>query len=265
MDQNAKVESPGPARDLPLHEVITLKPRTANLALVVCVWNEGDRLAEQLERTRPYLDLVDVIISDRPSTDGSTRLERLEHAGISSYISLTRSSGLSASLRVALAHAMDQGYAGALMMDGNNKDDVDRLPAFVDAIRSGADFVQGSRYLRGAEAVRTPWIREVLIRRVHVPLFSLMSGYRFTDTTNGFRAFSRSFLLDARAGAFRHAFNEYELPYYLAWSACRRGFRVREIPASRVYPVGPAPTKIRGLSRHWQMLKPLVMLLLRRY
>lgn len=65
---------------------------------------------------------------------------------------------------------------------------------------------------------------------------------------------------------FRDVFKCYELVYYLAWAACDRGYDVREVPVTRAYPAhGPTPTKIRSVRRYFDMVKPLVMLALRRY
>jgi dolichol-phosphate mannosyltransferase len=252
-------------RELPQAISVAFKPRTADVAVVICVWNEGDRLRNQLRRMSPYLGLVDIIISDRPSNDGSTDRSTLRTAGVTASVELKEAGGFSASLRAGLGLALDEGYGGVLMMDGNDKDDVGRIPEFIHALASGVDYAQGSRYIGEARGVRTPRMRDFLIRRVHVPLFSLLAGHRFTDTTNGMRGFSASFLCDPRVRPFRHRFGAYELPYYLGWAACRYGFRVAEIPASRVYPPGRTPTKIRGVERNWQMLKPLVDLALRRY
>jgi len=84
----------------------------------------------------------------------------------------------------------------------------------------------------------------------------LGAGIRYTDTTNGFRAFSRRFLLDARVRPFRGIFDTYNLHYYLAVRAPRLGFRVCEIPVARRYPTtGPTPSKISGWSAKLHILK----------
>jgi len=53
------------------------------------------------------------------------------------------------------------------------------------------------------------------VRILHAPLVSLASRFRYTDTTNGFRGYSRRFLEDPRVAAFRDVFPGYELHYYL--------------------------------------------------
>jgi len=71
---------------------------------------------------------------------------------------------------------------------------------------------------------------------IHAPLISLASGKRHTDTTNGFRAYSRRLLEDPRVAPLRDLFTTYELHYYLAIRVARLGLRVCEIPVARRYP-----------------------------
>jgi dolichol-phosphate mannosyltransferase len=242
------------------------RPRSTRYAVVIPVWNEGEKLLGQLARMREQAGICDIVIADAPSSDGSTDPARLAELGVHALVALAEPGGQSSSLRTGFAYALRGGYDGIIEMDGNGKDDPEALPRFVAELEAGAGFVQGSRYLPGGRAVNTPPLRQFLIRRIHAPLFSLLAGHAFTDTTNGFRAYARSFLCDDRVRAFRSTFRDYELVYYLAWIACRGGFRVREIPVTRAYPAhGPTPTKIRGLRRYGDMLKPLLMLALRRY
>ena len=102
-------------------------------------------------------------------------------------------------------------------------------------------------------------IRLIAIRWVHAPLISLSAGQKFTDTTNGFKAYSRKFLLDPRVQPFRDIFTTYELHYYMEVRAARLGLRLLEIPVERRYPAGEAvPTKIKGVHGPALMLKILL-------
>jgi hypothetical protein len=151
-------------------------------------------------------------------------------------------------------------------MDGNNKDDPAALGRFVAALEAGVDHVQGSRFVPGGRAVRTPLGRWLGIRLLHAPLIRAASGFPYTDTTNGFRAYSRALLLDPRVLPFRACFDGYELHYYLAIRAARLGFRVAEVPVTRAYPAGvKTPTKIHGLRGNWLVLRTLLAACLHRY
>jgi hypothetical protein len=100
----------------------------------------------------------------------------------------------------------------------------------------------------GGIAENTPLDRELAVRFVHAPLINAAARFRYTDTTNGFRGYSRALLLDPRVRPFRRVFATYNLHYYLAIRAARLKFRVAEIPVARRYPAaGPPPSKIGGL------------------
>lgn len=255
-----------PQWQIPANEVVVLRPGRTRYAAIVPVWNEGERFERQLREMLPYSGLADIIVADAPSTDGSTEPSKMAAANVRAIVSLAERGRLSSALRATIAYAMTQGYEGIILIDGNGKDDPAGIAHFVRELDDGGDYIQGSRYLPGGRAIHTPRMRSFLIRFVHVPLFSLLCGRRFTDTTIGFRAFSRRFLLDPRVRPFRNAFRHYEIYFYLAWAACHYGFDVRHVPVTRAYPAtGPVPTKISTIRGNWQMLKPLIMILFRRY
>jgi hypothetical protein len=161
---------------------------------------------------------------------------------------------------------MKAGYEGVLVMDGNDKDNPTGIPRLVAALEAGIDHVQGSRFVPGGKSIRTPLARMLGIRLLHAPLISLASGFRYSDTTNGFRAYSRRLLLDERVAPFRDCFSGYELHYYLAIRAARLGFRVVEVPVTREYPAhGNTPTKIHGWRGNWQVLRTLLAVCLNRF
>jgi hypothetical protein len=61
-------------------------------------------------------------------------------------------------------------------------------------------------------------------------------------------------------------FAGYELHYYLAIRAARLGYRVCEVPVTRVYPAkGPTPTKITPIRGNLRVLRALIAACLHRY
>lgn len=67
--------------------------------------------------------------------------------------------------------------------------------------------MQASRYLPGGVSENTPALRDLAIRWIHAPALSLASGFHWTDTTQGFRAYRRRVLLDPRVAPFRDLFS----------------------------------------------------------
>ena len=251
---------------VPAYRAVPLRPKGARHAVCVFVLNEGQRLHAQLRKMRPLAERLDVIVADGGSGDGSVEPALLAGHGVRALLVKTGPGRLSAQMRMALAFALGEGYEGVVVMDGNDKDDPSALPAFARALDAGCDHVQGSRFVRGGRAVNTPLARWLGRRLFHAPLVSLAARYRYTDTTNGFRAYSRRLLLDPRVAPFRDVFAGYELHYYLAIRAARLGFRVTEVPVTRAYPAkGAVPTKIKGLRGNWTILRTLVRACLGHY
>ena len=239
------------ARQIPSFEVVHWTGRTSTSCVIIPVINEGERigrlLAQMAQQRIP--EIADIIIVDGGSTDGSLHLDRLQSLGVRGLLLKTGPGRLSAQLRCGYGFALDRGYDEIVTIDGNDKDAPDPIPAFIAALREGCDFVQASRFVPGAKEERTPWRRRLAIRLVHAPLLSLFSWHWWTDTTQGFRAYSRRLLEDCRIAVFRDVFQGYELLAYLSYRAPRLGYRCIELPSLRRYPRGePAPTKITGLG-----------------
>lgn len=254
----ASIKSNSGSWAVPAYRTDVLRPRRERHAVCVFVINEGERIRRQLERMQAAAAPLDVVLADGGSTDGSTDLALLKDLSVSTLLTKQGPGKLSAQMRMALAWCLEQGYEGVVVMDGNNKDDPQALPRFAEMLSSGWDHVQGSRFVPGGKAVNTPWTRLCGIKLLHAPLISLASGFRYTDTTNGFRGYSRRLLLDPRIAPFREVFSQYELHYYLAIRAAQLGFRVVEAPVCREYPAhGGVPTKIHGWRGNALILRTL--------
>lgn len=256
----------GAPRAVPSYEAVEFAPRRNRYCVAIFVLNEGDRIVAQLRRMEDAARHADIVIADGGSTDGAVNPERLRPFPVSGLLVKTGPGRLGAQMRMAFDWALDRGYEGIITMDGNDKDDPDGVERMVHALDEGYDHVQGSRFIAGGRAVRTPVARWLGVRFVHAPLVSLASGTRFTDTTNGFRAYSRALLVDPRVRPFRDVFSGYELHYYLAIRAGELGFRVTEVPVTRAYPArGPTPTKISPLRGNLTILKALFAACLHRF
>lgn len=246
--------------DLPEFSTECFVPKRTQYAVIIPVINEGARIQTQLRKMKAAHLPTDIIVVDGGSVDGSLDREFLTEVGVSVLLTKRGPGKLSAQLRIGFAYALQLGYDGVITIDGNGKDDFLAIPQFIHALAEGYDFVQGSRYLPGGKAINTPRDRHLAVKFIHAPLLSWASGFRYTDTTNGFRAFSARILSDPRVQPFRLIFDTYNLHYYLSMRAAKLGFRVKEIPVTRAYPNhGPVPSKISGMSGKIHILKQLIL------
>ncbi len=242
----------------PAYRVDWQRPRNQRWAICVFVINEGEKIRKQLRAMKTHGALADLIVADGGSTDGSLDAALMQEVDAAALLVKTGAGKLSAQMRMAADHCMAEGYDGIIVIDGNGKDGLDAIPSFVEALEEGWDHVQGSRFIPGGHHENTPLTRYLAVRLLHAPLISLASGFHYTDTTNGFRAYSRRLLLDPEISVFRPCFDRYQLHYHLAIESVKRGFRVKEIPVSRVYPAsGKTPTKIKGFGGLFAVLGQL--------
>lgn len=252
--QNHSIER---SKYIPTFHVGYERGKRNRYTICVFVINEGEKVRKQLLRMKDYSGQVDIIIADGGSTDGSFDGGILEEAEVTALLVKTGAGKLSAQMRMGLSWCLDQGYDGVITIDGNGKDGIDAIPKFLALLEEGYDHLQGSRFISGGHHENTPSARYWGVKLLHAPLISFAAGFRYTDTTNGFRAYSRRFLMDPRVQPFRECFTAYELHYYLAIRAAQLGFRCLEVPVSRIYPRGKVPTKIKGFRGNLIVLSTL--------
>jgi glycosyltransferase involved in cell wall biosynthesis len=245
-----------------------LQPKQHSYCICIFVINEGQKIQKQLKRIKKYSNQLDIIVADGGSTDGSLVTDVLKRFDVRALLTKIGSGKLSAQMRMAFAYALDEGYEGIIVVDGNGKDDVTAIPDFIKLLDQGYDHVQGSRYIPGGKAINTPLERHLAVKYVHAPLVSLAAHHRHTDTTNGFRAYSKKLLLDPDIAVFRDIFKTYELHYYLAIESARskKQYKLIETPVTREYPKkGRTPTKISPLKGNLHIMGVLIKSARRKY
>lgn len=235
--------------ELPAYVEHIYRQRKHKHALVIPVINEGERIRNQLLKIKELNLPIDVIIADGGSSDGSVTHNFLKTAGVTALLTKTGPGKLGAQLRIAYAWCINQGYDGIVTIDGNGKDGVEAVANMILHLEERFDYVQGSRYRKGGKAENTPFGRTIGNRFIHAPIISFAGRRWLTDTTNGFRAYSKKYLIDPRVQPFRDIFNNYELLFYLSIRAGQLGFKVGETAVERSYPkCGSTPTKINGFK-----------------
>ncbi|MDP2654784.1 MAG: glycosyltransferase family 2 protein [Candidatus Omnitrophota bacterium] len=234
-------------------------PRKKYLA-GICSFNEGDKIRRVLRKFNDY-EMYDVLIVDDGSDDNSVDAPA---PGLPvTVIRNPKTMGAGYGTRQIMAYAKERGYEAILFVSGNDKDDPADMAKLRKALDDGYDFIQGSRYLPGGRYGQMPFYRIVATRWIHPLFFSLITGKRITDSTNGFRAIRVSLYDDPRIDLSQSWLDAYELEPYLFYKAIRLGYRVTEVPVSKIYPPRKQGyTKMKPFSGWWSILRPLVYLAL---
>lgn len=246
---------------VPKFECMEYDDKIKDYVVLIPIINEGERIIKELERACNYNvnDFADIVICDGGSTDGCTDENRLRDLRVNTLLVKRDIGKQGAQLRMGIWWALHRGYKGIITIDGNNKDSIEDVPRFIEKLEDGYDLVQGSRFVKNGKAINTPFIRLLSVRLIHAPIISLTAHYKFTDTTNAYRAYSIRYLQDERVQPLRDIFMTYELLAYLSVRATQIGMTACEIPVTRAYPkVGKTPTKISLVKGNMELMRILL-------
>ncbi|HLF18008.1 MAG TPA: glycosyltransferase family 2 protein [Candidatus Omnitrophota bacterium] len=229
--------------------------------LGTCALNEGQKIRQVIARFNDY-SVYDCLIIDDGSDDGSLdNLPSPEHIVV---IKNTTNKGAGHGVRQILKYAQEKGYVAVFFVSGNNKDDPQDVYKLQKGIEEGFDFVQGSRYLPGGQFGGDIPLYRKMATRLYPFIFSVLTGRKITDSTNGFRAVRISMLEDRRINLDQPWLERYEMEPYLFYKAVTLGYKVKEVPVRKIYPKRKhGYTKMRPFSGWWSILRPIIFLSLR--
>ena len=227
------------------------------VSVVIPAKNEARNLPHVLPALPDGLDQV--ILVDGGSTDGTADVAR-ELVPEITVIGQTRK---------GKGNALACGFAAAtgdfiVMLDADGSTDPAEIPRFVDALKHGADFAKGSRFMPGAGSSDISRLRQqgnfVLNKIVNI-----LYGTRYTDLCYGYNAFRRDCLeaigLDASTED-GHDPGEmlwgdgFEVETLINIRVAKAGLRVFEVPSferNRVY----GTSNLNALSDGFRVLRTI--------
>jgi glycosyltransferase involved in cell wall biosynthesis len=190
--------------------------------LIIPAHDEEQSLPRTLSEVRASAPGMDVVVIDDGSRDATAEVARRHGVAVVRHpINL----GVGGALQTGFRFAVQRGYSIGVQLDADGQHDPADLALLLEPVLAGrCDVAIGSRY-RLPTGYRAP-----LSRRLGMRLFSgvvrLATGQPITDTTSGFRAYSRR-VMEVCQFDLPQDFPDAPLLIALA----RRGFRLREVPA----------------------------------
>ena len=246
---------------IPKYQSYIFSEKKNKYALLIPVINEGERFVSQMNKMKEnnIFNICDVFICDGGSEDNSSNPDFIKNYGcVGLLINVSDKKGQGVQLKQGFYQTMEMGYEGAIMVDGNDKDNVhESLPLFLEKLEAGFDVIQATRFTLGRKEANTPFLRKIGIRLIASPLISFTSGFHYDDVCNGYKGFSRKYILDEKMDWFRDEFNTYEYCYYPLVHANNLGYKICQVPTARVYPKNEVPSKIKGIYSNLKLLKEI--------
>ena len=229
---------------------------------VPVAFNEDKKIGSVLKRFEGVPGLDEILLLDDASTDDTPAIAR--RMGIK-VLSQPKRQGVGAAIRRAIRYAEANGFDILVVLAGNDKDRPAEIHRLTDPImKEGYDFIQGSRYLPGGDFGNMPFYRQIATRYVHPLLFSLLCGRKITDSTNGFRAIRIACFKDERIQIDQAWLDQYELEPYIFYKFIQLGYKVKEVPVTKIYPPKALGyTKMKPLTGWWSILRPIFLLAFR--
>jgi glycosyltransferase involved in cell wall biosynthesis len=225
---------------------------SARTLVIIPAYNEEDSLPGVLKELHEQTPEHDVLVVSDGSVDRTADVARAAGAFVAV---LPFNLGIGGALRTGFTFAVRHGYERAVQFDADGQHDPLAVRVLLERLDAGVDMVIGSRFAEGGAvtydvsrarraAMRfLQWLVRVLVRQ------------RFTDTSSGFRAFSRP-VLDFFAVTYPVEYMDSVEALVLA---CNAGFRVEEVAVNMRGRTGGAPST-RRLKLFYYYVRLIVVL-----
>lgn len=189
--------------------------------IIIPAYNEEKNIVNVVANIKQHAPDFDYVIINDCSTDSTLEVCRENNFNV---INLPFNLGIGGAMQTGYMHACRNGYDIAVQIDGDGQHDPQYLKLMTGPIESGqADIVIGSRF------IEKEGFQSTLARRIGIKYFSkllrLLSGFRITDATSGFRACNKQ-VIKYFAASYPKDYPEPESIMVLA----REKFNIAEVP-----------------------------------
>ena len=227
------------------------------VAVIIPALNEAGKIGRVLDKL-PRDGRFEAIVVDDGSTDGTADEARAHGAAV--VLRHEVRGGVGAAIRDGWQVGLQRGRPYLALLSGDDQHEpAELVPALDRLLETHADYLQGSRWMRGGR-VDGPSGGRGFGTRLYSLVFSILVLRRITDATNGFRIFRSAILHDPWIDLRQPWLTSYDLEPYVLYKAIRRGYRVLEHPCTVRYHAREGYTKMRGLRDWWRLFRPALLL-----
>jgi len=236
--------------------------RPLRTAAIIPVYRDDDNILQVLSKFKEEVVDEICIVIDNASESLVEEIRRTAVAVSVHIIENEERKGIGYAIKQGIRYAIDGKFGVVVVLAGNNKDDPREIPRLLKPIiKSGYDYVQGSRFLPGGKTINNPHLRG-LFSRFYPYFWTLLTKVRCTDVTNGFRAYKLKLFEDPRINIWQGWLDGYELEYYLHYKVLTLAYKMIEIPVSKRYShrYTGGYSRISPFRDWWKIVGPLMYL-----
>lgn len=196
--------------------------------IVMPTYNERENLPRMAQRLLALPTMVDLLVVDDNSPDGTGKLAdelAAKHPEIH-VLHRAEKNGLGRAYLAGFKWALERGYEFVFEMDGDFSHNPDDVPAFLEAAQN-ADLVLGSRYINGIRIINWP-LHRLMLSKGAALYVRIITGMPFTDPTGGYKCFRRRALQALDLDTVQS--NGYSFQIELTHKLWRQRYRVAEVP-----------------------------------
>lgn len=202
------------------------------VCVLIPAYNEGETIRAVAEAAAEKVETV--LIVDDGSSDGTAEEARRAGAVV---ISHAENRGKGAALKTGFCYALEKGFDGIIVMDGDGQHKPADITAFLEkAAVSDAGIILGNRM---GDTENMPVVRR-LTNRLTSAVISRLARQRIHDSQCGFRFIRTSLLKDMELKTGR-----FETESEMLLEAARSGYRIDSVRVSTIY--GGEKSKINPL------------------
>lgn len=196
--------------------------------VIIPTYNERDNLPQILERLLNLPVLLDVLVVDDNSPDGTGEIADQFAAKDARIKVLHRQTkdGLGRAYCAGFLWALEREYEYVFEMDGDLSHNPADIPAFLVAAKN-ADLVVGSRYSDGIRVINWP-LNRLMLSLTAAKYVQIITGMPITDPTGGYKCFRRKTLQMLDLEKVRS--NGYSFQIEMTHKVWRQGLKVAEVP-----------------------------------
>lgn len=196
--------------------------------IIVPTYNERENLPPLVGRLMKLPVMVDLLIVDDNSPDGTGRLAD-EFAAAHRHVHVLHrpeKSGLGRAYCAGFEWALAREYEFIFEMDGDFSHNPDEIPNFLTAAHE-ADLVLGTRYKNGIRVINWP-LKRLMLSMGAAKYVQLVTGLPVSDPTGGFKCFRRRALESIDLREIQS--NGYSFQIEMTHKIWRQGMTIAEVP-----------------------------------